>query len=60
MPTWVSVVTRHTNSLALVRVDRNKKSIPVGVREGVSSHIRTVLQRAVQFEAVVVLSSEGI
>jgi hypothetical protein len=41
-----------------VRVDRNQKSIPVGVGELMSLHIGAVIDRAIHIEAVIVLRSE--
>src|SRR5882762_9199307 len=49
-------LARHAAALAFMRIDRNQKSIPVGVGEFVSLHIGAVIERTVHFEAVIVLS----
>ena len=41
-----------------MRIDRNQKRIPVGVGEFVSLDICAVLERAVHFEAVIILRPE--
>src|ERR1700736_5753466 len=53
-----SLVARHPAGLAFVGIDRNQKSVPVGVGEFVSLYIRAVIERAVHFEAVIVLGPE--
>src|SRR5260370_34893013 len=53
-----SVADRHAAGLAFVRVDRNQKRVPVGVGEFMSLHIGAVIERAIHFEAVIVLRSE--
>src|SRR6266849_4824227 len=53
-----SLVAGHATGLAFVRIDRNQKSVPVGVGEFVSLHIGAVIERAVHFEAVIVLRPE--
>src|SRR5260370_40652651 len=53
-----SLADRHAAGLAFVRVDRNQKSVPVGVGEFMSLHIGAVIERAIHFEAVIVLRSE--
>src|ERR1700694_3519604 len=53
-----SLTARHAAGLAFVRVDRNQKSVPVGVGEFMSLHIGAVIERAIHFEAVIVLRSE--
>ena len=54
----LSLGARHATTLALVGIDRNQKGIPVGVGEFVSLQIGAVVERAVHFEAVIVLSPE--
>ena len=44
--------------LAFVSVDRNQESVAVGVGEFVSLDIGAVLERAIHFEAIVVLRPE--
>lgn len=53
-----AVAARHAAGFALVRVDRNQKSVPVGLGEFMSSHIGAVIDRAIHIEAVIVLRSE--
>src|SRR5712692_11798044 len=50
-----SFAAGHTTALAFVRVDRNQKSVAVGVGEFVSLQVGAVIERAVHFEAVIVL-----
>src|ERR1700693_1127681 len=52
------LAARHASTLAFVGIDRNQKSISVGVGEFVALHVGVVLERTVHFEAVVVLGSE--
>jgi len=44
--------------LAFVSINRNQESVAVGVGEFVSLHIGAVLERAIHFEAIVVLRPE--
>src|ERR1700719_1127244 len=53
-----SLAAGHATGLAFARVDRNQESIPVGVGKLMSWHIGAVIERAIHFEAVVVLCSE--
>src|ERR1700674_27075 len=54
-PNEVPSLARHAAALAFMRIDRNQKSIPVGVGEFVSLHIGAVIERTVHLEAVIVL-----
>src|SRR5438876_12391990 len=56
--TQSSLIRHTTTGLALMRIDRNQKRIPVGVGEFVSLDIRAVLERAVHVEAIIVLCPE--
>ena len=47
-----SLAARHAAGRTLVCIDRNQKSVSVGVEEFVSLHIGAVIERAVHFEAV--------
>jgi hypothetical protein len=51
----VASLARHAATLAFVRIDRNQKSISVGVGEFVSLYIGAVIEGTVHFEAVIVL-----
>src|SRR5713101_8499632 len=51
----LSLAARHATALALMRIYRNQKSIPVGVGEIVSLYIGAVIEGTVHFEAVIVL-----
>src|SRR6267143_4451083 len=54
----LSLAARHATALALMRIYRNQKSIPVGVGEIVSLYIGAVIEGTVHFEAVIVLGSK--
>jgi hypothetical protein len=51
----LSLAARHAASPTPVRIDRNQKSVPVGVGEFVSLYIGAVIERAVHLEAIIVL-----
>src|ERR1700693_1592855 len=53
-----SLIRHSATGLAFMRIDRNQKRIPVGVREFVSLDIRAVLERAVHVESIIVLRPE--
>ena len=48
-----SLAARHAAGFAFVRVDRNQKSVPVGVGELMSLHIGAVIDRAIHIEVVI-------
>src|SRR6266446_6266249 len=52
------LASTHAASFALVGIDRNQKSVSVGVGEFVALHVGAVLEGTVHFEAVIVLGSE--
>src|SRR5258708_32065450 len=54
----LSVAARHAAGRTLVCIDRNQKSVPVGVGEFVSLYVGAVIDRAVHFETVIVLRPE--
>src|SRR5215467_10483688 len=55
---FFSLAARHASSRTLVRIDRNQKSVPVGVGELVPLDIGAVIERAVHFKPVIVLGPE--
>src|SRR5713101_7070873 len=52
------LAARHATTLAFVGIDRNQKSISIGVGEFVALHVGAVIEGTVHFEAVIVLGSE--